>query len=450
MDKEKLIALGKKYLWLTFGRDESFFETEGAILASGEGCYYIDAEGNRYFDAGGGQAALTVGFNHPAIIEAICEQAKKISANPSGWPAPIPAILLAEKIASLSPEGMTKTFFTVTGSDANETAIKIARQYWKMKGKGNKYKTITRWLDYTGSTLAMSAASGFFGPQRTAFEPLPSGFIHINPPYCYRCPYKMTHPDCGIECVNEFRRRVEYEGPDTVACFLGDLIFSTAGTIVSPPEYVKRVRQICDEYEILMIVDEVMTNFGKSGAWFACQIYDIVPDMMTLGKSLSGGYSPIAAVHVKQKIAEAFSGDPSRYFHSGFTFGGNPFSCAVALAHIELIENLGLIAEVPKKHGFIKSELEKLKQSSRIIGDVRGMGLMFSIEMVKDQATKKAFPIEEFSQIAQRESKKLRFNILLGPSTLTIRPPLIASMEDLKVMLDLIAKLISRLEAEFL
>jgi adenosylmethionine-8-amino-7-oxononanoate aminotransferase len=451
MDKEKLTALGKKYLLLNFGQDESAFDLEGAIVASGDGCYIVDMDGKRYFEVGGAHSVLTLGYSHPKMVEAVCEQTKKITLNPQGVPPTVPAILLAEKIASISPEGMTKTFFAVTGSYANEAAVKMARQYFKIRGKGDKYKTITRWHGYTGSTLAMTSASGHSGPRRISFEPLPGGFILINAPYCYRCPYKMTYPDCGIECANELRRTLEYESPETVACFLGEIVLGSGGEIPPPPGYWQRIRQICDEFDILMVADEVITGFGKTGNWFASQTYGVVPDMMTMGKCITGGYAPLSALHVKQEIAKAFSGSPDGGFHTGFTFSGNPLSCAVALANIKLIEELGLIAEVPKNHDFIMSELEKIRQTSRIVGDVRGVGLMLGLEMVKDPSVKEDFPdAAKFNQTMQREAKKLGLHIANPGTRIHIVPPLNVSMEDLQFLMDALAKLVKKLEAEFL
>jgi len=450
-DKKRLIASGKKHLWLSFERGDSFFDEDGAIMASGDGCYWIDVDGNRYLETFGAQGMGTVGYNHPFMIEACIEQVKKMSSHASLWPVPVPEILLAEKLASLVPRGLTKTIFGLSGSDANETAIKIARQYFKIQGKGTKYKTISRWHGYHGSTLAMNAASGHTH-RRTAFEPLPGGFLHINMPYCYRCPYNMTYPDCELACAEELRRVVELEGPSTVACFLGEITTASGGRVVPPPEYPRRIREICDEYDILMILDEVVTGFGKTGTWFECEQYDLVPDILTTGKAICGGYAPLSATTVKEEIAEVFSGSSDRLLHHGFTLAGNPLSCALGLAHIELIEKLGLIAEVPEKAAFLRTELEKMQENSKIIGDVRGKGLLLAMEIVKDKATKELLPAgpEAFARVVSREGRKAGLHAYPAGNRIQFGPSMIVSQEELKQIVDGTARIVRALETEFL
>lgn len=451
MDKEKLIELGKKYLWLGFERDDSFFDRDGAIMAYGDGCWWVDVDGNRYLEIFGSQGMGTVGYNHPYMIEAMLEQMKKVSSNASLWPVPIPAILLAEKLATLVPKGLTKTFFGLTGSDANETAIKIARQYFQMQGKASKYKTVTRWGGYHGSTLAMNAASGHTH-RRISFGPLPDGFIHINMPYCYRCPYKMTYPGCDIECAEEFRRMVELEGPSTIACFLGELTAASGGRITPPPEYPQRIREICNQYDILMIIDEVVTGFGRTGTWFECEQYGIIPDILTTGKSITGGYAPLSATTVKQEIAETFTGKSGKLLHHGFTMGANPLSCAAGLANIELIEKLELIVQVPQKAAFLMAELEKIKENSRSVGTINGKGLLVGLEMVKNKKTRERLPVppEEFAQVAGREGRKVGLHVSAYGSRIQIGPSLIITMDELKFLVDGLAKVIQGIEAEFL
>ena len=379
---------GKKYLWLSFGRDESWFD-QGLILSRAQGHYVYDVGGNRYFDAMSGQGAVMLGYNHPAVVEAMVVQMQKITGNASGWPASVPQIQLAEKIVSLAPPGLSKVFFACNGTDATETAVKIARQYWKLRGKATKYKVIVRWGGYHGSSLAMSAASGYPW-RRKSFEPLPVGFVHIKPPYCYRCPYGLTYPSCGVECAEEFRKVVEYEDPSTVAAYMGEFTIAGGGVIPPPPGYAERVRELCDRYEILMIADEIVTGFGKTGSWFECQQLGVVPDMVTAGKALTGGHAALSAVVAKAEIAQTFSGDSDACLHHGYTFGGMPVACAAGLAAIESVEEQDLVAQVPSKSGFFRQLLEPLRELG-IVGDIRSTGLMVGIELVKDRRTKEGF-----------------------------------------------------------
>lgn len=449
-DKATLIELGKKHLWQSFGRDDSYFDQDGTIIESGDGCYVVDIDGTRYLDVLGAQGASTLGFSDPRMAQAMIEQIGKISSHVSGWPAVRPAIELAAKIASLSPKGLTKTFFGLSGSDANETAIKIARQYHKIRGRGTKFKVISRWGGYHGSTLAMSAASGYTF-RRRSFEPLPGGFVHINRPYCYRCPYRMTYPDCGIECAREFRRVVEYEDPSTVACYIGELTLAGGGNLTPPPEYPKMIRETCDEYDILMIADEVVTGYCRTGTWFESEQFDLIPDIMSMGKGLSGGFAPLSATHVKEEIADAFQGKTENFLHHGFTYGGNPLSCAVALANIEIMEEIDMPRLVREKSEFMGAALADLRGESRVIGDIRVRGLMIGVELVKNPATKEAFPNPDaIVQVVKAEGKKRGMHYFsLGPIIL-LQPPLAISYDEIESVLDATAAVIKEVEARFL
>ena len=448
-DNSELISAAKKHLWLSFGRDESYYDRDGAIIASGRGCHVQDIRGNRYLDAMGGQGAAILGYSEPRVVEAMARQGQRILANPSGFPANDLAVELAERLAALTPGTLSRTFFASSGSEANETAVKIARQYHRIRGQGTKYKAIVRWGGYHGSTLAMTAASGY--PfRRTPYEPLPAGFVHVYPPHCYRCPYHMTYPQCGIECAREVRRRVEMEDPSTVACYLGELTIAGGGCLPPPPEYVRMVRQVCDEYDMLMITDEVVTGFGRTGTWFEGQQYDVVPDIMTMGKGISAGYVPLSAVHVKEEVAQVFHGAPGNLLQHGYTAGGNPLACAAGLAAIQAIEDDQLISQVPEKHGFLMAELGEIQQASAIVGDVRSRGLMIGIELVRDKATKEGFP--DWGAVRDATVGLAKKNGLLvggfGP-TIHMLLPLTITQEELEFVARALARVIPQLEERF-
>jgi taurine-pyruvate aminotransferase len=388
-DKTKLIELAKKYRWPEGGYDSTRYDQPSAIIVGADGGYIIDIDGNRIFESLAGLAGCTLGRSNSYIIEAITRQLKINPIVCSAKQVMPVEILCAKKVASHTPGNLNKVFFGMSGSDANEIAFKIARQYWDIMGQGGKYKIISRWWSYHGGHYGSGAAAGY-PHRRVAFEPFPAGYIHINPPYCYRCLYGKTYPKCDLECAEELCRTIEYEGPSTIAAFIGDLVITALGPKVAPPEYVKRIREICTEYNILMIVDEVVTGWGRMGTWTASEYYNIVPDIITFGKGISALYVPLSAAVVKDEIAEVFTGK-NRFQHI-YTGSGNPLACAAGLATIEYLENEKILDNVKKKSHIVESEMKKIKQDYSSVGNTQNIGLEWGIELVKDRTTKKPFP----------------------------------------------------------
>ena len=387
---DKLVSVAREYLWPTFGRDASFFGLPISIVRSGEGRHIIDSFGNRLLETNACGAAVSLGFNLPEIMEAVSDQMKKvINTTPNSFAPTEPVVWLAEKLASISPGSLKYTIFSSNGSDANETAIKIARHYWKIVGKGTKYKVIHRYPgDYHGMSLSTASASGH--PfRRVPYEPLMAGFIAIHAPNCYRCPYNLTCPECSLLCAQELRQVIEFEDPSTVACFITESTNTGLGIIPPPPGYMKMIRDICDEYEILLIADEVITGFARSGFWFECEKYGIVPDMIAMGKNLSWGCGPLAGTHVKSEIAEVFTGKNT--LQHGYTFGGMGYLAAAGLAGINYVEKHNLLARASEIGDKMARELGAIKDKSPVVGDVRVSGALVGMELVKDKATKEMF-----------------------------------------------------------
>jgi len=449
-DKKQLQQMGKDSMWLGFGRDSSFFDRDASIAVSGDGCWITDIDGHRFLDSSACLGAAVLGYNNPKVIKALVEQAQILCSNASGQPATIPSIQLAHKVATLGMGEKSKLFYALSGSGAVDTALKIARQYWKIAGKSGKYKTITRWGGYHGATLTGTAASGI-PSRRKGFEPLSEAFIHIEPPYCYRCPWVLTYPQCGIECANEFRRTVEREDPSTIACYLGELTLGAGGIIPPPPEYPKLIRQICTENNILMIVDEVITGFGRTGTWFEWQQCGMVPDMVIMAKGISGGYVPVSAVQVKPEIADVFKG-PNVFMH-GYTLGSFPLGCAVGLAVIEVMEEMNILAEVNRKGKLIKALLEKLKDSSPIVGDVRGKGLALTIELVKDKKTRAELPdLGAVRQLVSSVGRKNGVFLAMSPysGSFMFLTPLVINEEEIGILIKAVAAAVKEVEARCL
>ncbi|MEE9612615.1 MAG: aminotransferase class III-fold pyridoxal phosphate-dependent enzyme [Desulfatiglandales bacterium] len=388
-----IVSTAKEYYWPHFAHDASWFDLSTSIIASAEGPYMVDLQGNRLLDVSSAGGPYILGANHPEVMEAMFKQLKKVPGPCAPSFASTPAlILLAEKLASISPGNMKYTIFSSNGTDANETAIKIARNYWKLKGQGSKYKIIGRTRGYHGISLGTSAVSGHIF-RRTPFEPLMGGVFHISAPFCYRCPYNMIHPECGMQCAQELRRTIEFEHPSTVACFIAEPTIGGGGVIPPPPGYMKMVRGICDEYDVLMICDEVINGFGRSGYWFDSEKQGVVPDMLTMGKGIAAGCGPLAGTHVKPEIYEPFAG--TKVLQHGYTYGGMGYLAAAGLAGIEYIENNNLLARVRDLEPKIRKELEMIQNDSPIVGDVRVNGTMVALELVKDKKTKDQFPANE-------------------------------------------------------
>lgn len=427
-EKDSLIEAGKKYYWLPNGKDSSYFDHEGAIVVSTDGCYFVDIGGNRILDSLGCQSSSTLGYNNMEIVDAMNNQMRSMTSIISGWPASPIQILLAEKIAQLSPGSLNKVFYGCNGSDANEAAIKISRQYWKALGKGSKFKIISRWHSYHGAHSGSGAASGYPW-RRKSFEPLPAGYIHTRPPYCYQCVYDLSYPDCEAKCADEVRYTIENEDPSTVAAWIGDLAITALGFAPAPQKYVEKIREICTEYDVLMIVDEVITAFGRTGSWFFTEQYGVIPDIITIGKGLTSGYMPLSATLVKDEISDVFVGENG--LHHVYTFAGTPASCSAALANINILERENVLEEVKEKGEWVASRLNEMQHE--LIANWNCTGLAFSVELAENKHTKKPFASHSLNN--QIIKSGLNKGVLLYPMgkqpIINFAPPLIISYDEL-------------------
>lgn len=440
-DADRIRALAKAHLWGAFAKDPSSYDATASILARAQGCWVEDIHGNRYLDSLAGNTAITLGYSHPVVVEAMARQLPALSQNATYVPASVNQVLLAEKIASLSPGDLTYTIFSNNGTDANETAIKIARQYWKNQGQPGKFKIIGRDRAFHGSSISVLAAGGFI-PRRKQMEPLPPGFAHIATPYYYRSKYPGAVAEASARYADELRQAIEFEDPATVAACLIEQTANSAGVLPPHPDYVRAIRSICDEFGVLMIVDEVVTGFGRTGTWLECLQYGIVPDIVTLAKGITGGHAPLAATHVRKPIAEAFFGSPDRHFNHGYTFGGMAVSCAAALATIAFIEETHLLDTVTRRGAQVTARLQALQQRSPVAGDVRSHGLWAGIELVQDKRTKANWSDPQRTQIAQQVlALGKERGVLLAPFNqygslfIALAPPFVISDSELDQLL---------------
>jgi adenosylmethionine-8-amino-7-oxononanoate aminotransferase len=380
--------LARRHLWMHFTPLAAYAEAEVPIIVRGEGCYVYDEHGNRYLDGLSALFCVNIGHGRADIAQAGADQAKDLGFFTNWSYAHPPAIELAHRIAELAPGDLNRVFFTSGGSEAVESALKLARQYYKLRGKAGKHKLIAREIAYHGTSLGALSATGISG-LRAPFEPLTPGGCHVPNTNTYRLPIGLS-PD---RLADTFAERIEFEGPDTVAAVILEPVQNAGGCFTPPEGYFQRVREICDEYDVLMISDEVICAWGRLGEWFGSQRYDYQPDIITTAKGLTSAYAPMGAVIVSDRLAEPFL-DGSQSFTHGFTFGGHPICAAVAMANLDAFEREGVIDNVRTNEAGFRAMLESLRDLP-IVGDVRGAGYFQAIELVKDKDTKESFTEKE-------------------------------------------------------
>ncbi|MGH3030940.1 MAG: aspartate aminotransferase family protein [Gaiellaceae bacterium] len=370
------------------------------VIDRAEGCHIWDTDGNRYLDALAALYCVNIGYGPwPEIAEAALKQLQRLPffTNWVGFATP-PSLELTEKLTELVPIDVGRIFLVNGGSEAVETALKVARQYHRLRGEPGRYKFVTRRSAYHGTTMGALSVNG--SPTlRSQFEPLLAGCLRAPMPYRYRCPYCSEEPECTLRCADEIDDIVRNESPDTVAAVLMEPVQNSAGSITPPPGYFERVREICDEHGVLLVADEVICGFGRVGDWFGCTRYGIEPDMMTMAKGITSAYAPLGALVASPKVIEPFFAEPKRAFTHGITFGGHPLSCAIALANLAIMEREDLIGRVQRHTSEFRARCQALVGEHPMVGDLRGDGYFWSLELVKDRETKATFTPEERDEL---------------------------------------------------
>jgi adenosylmethionine-8-amino-7-oxononanoate aminotransferase len=388
-DQSRLQELAKRHLWMHFTRMSAYDDHELPIIVKGDGCYVWDEHGKKYFDGLSALFCVNAGHGRAELGEAAAKQAKELGFY-TNWTFAHPlAIELAARVASLAPGDLNRVFFTSGGSEAVESAIKLTRQYHRLRGEGTRYKIIARQTAYHGTTMGALIATGI-GGIRSAFEPLPPGGCHVANTNSYRNPE-------WLDPAEEIAKRIEFEGPETVAAVILEPVQNSGGCFTPPEGYFQRVREICDEYGVLLISDEVICSWGRLGHYFGCERYGFQPDLITTAKGITSAYAPMGAVIARDEIFEPFTEGTSMFTH-GLTFGGHPVSAAVAMANLDVFEREDLCGRVRQYEGEFRSMLEGLRDLP-IVGDVRGAGYFMAIELVKDQDTKETFSHEESEEL---------------------------------------------------
>lgn len=368
-------------------------------IVEAKGCYLTDEGGKKYLDAAGGVAVVNIGHGVEEVAEAMYQQALKVDFVYGGSVVADSRTELGDRLARFAPEGMGHVFFCSGGSEATESAVKAARQFHIETGRPSKHKVIARWLSYHGNTIGGLSLSG--RPSWRAYcAPYLLDFPHIAPPNCYRCWFGKTYPECGMQCAWELERAIKLEGPDDVAAFIAEPIIGTTVTAVAPPkEYYKIIREICDRYNVLMIMDEVITGVGRTGRNWGIEHYDVTPDIIAVAKGLSGGYAPIGAVLVNDRVFDAYYSGSGQFWHS-FTFGGNPVSCAAGNAVLKYIEDHKLVDRAAVMGARLLDLLKKRLSAHPLVGAVRGTGMLIGLEFVKGKKTHEPFSAE--SQVIEK------------------------------------------------
>ena len=449
----------EQFLRHIFVRDQMAEWTKNPlIMAKADGVHYWDVNGKRYLDALSGIYVVSVGHNNRRVIEAIRSQLDTLTFSPVMHGTNPLAIKLANLLSELAPdtaqengrEGGWTVKFQCGGSEVTEAAIKLARQYHKLTGSPGKYKVIGRYHAWHGSTMGSLSAGGLKS-RKTVNEPLAPGFLHVFPPTCYRCPFGKTYRECGITCATLVGDVIELEDPATVAAVIVEPIGHTGGIIDPPEEYLPILRELCTKHNVLLIFDEIITGIGRTGNMFAAQTFGVTPDVICVGKGLSGGYVPISAMLCRKAIADAFWGPASSNpgFVEGHTFEGNPISCAAGIAVLREILERDLCGNARVQGQRLRAGFERLAKKHGIIGDLRGKGLLQGIEFVKNPATKERFPND--LAIGVRIGRRALQNGLLfrfDPHWIAFGPPLISTAEQIDEMVAILDRSMGEVLAE--
>ncbi len=397
-------------------------------MTKSKGVWFWDGDGNKWLDFSSQLININVGHQHPKVLEAIKKQVDELCfAGPSF--ATEPRGQLGKKLAEVT--GLAKSFFCLGGAEANENAMKIARLYT------GRDKIITRYRSYHGATMGSMSASG--DPRRWPVEPGIPGIVRAFDPYCYRCPFGKAPDSCKRECVSHIEEIIQMEGPHTIAAIMVEGITGSNGLLVPPDDYYPKLRALCDKHGILLITDEVMSGFGRTGKWLSTQHYGIKPDIVTSAKGLTSGYMPLGAVIVSQAIADFFE---DHMLWGGLTYSGHPVSCAAAVANLAVYEEEHLFENTVKQGQYLGERLEAMRKKYACVGDVRYIGLFSVIELVKDKATKEPLaPFNGTSAEMQKLASHLKAKHIYAFSRFNmvwICPPLVINRDELKYGLDVI------------
>jgi adenosylmethionine-8-amino-7-oxononanoate aminotransferase len=440
---EALQELAKRHLMMHFTRHSEYRHGDVPVISHGEGCWLYDTKGNRYFDGLAGLFCTQIGYSYgDELGEAAKRQMEELPFY-TNWNYAHPrAIELAAKVADLAPGDLNRAMFVSGGSEANETIIKLVKQFHQLNGEHRRYKMIARRIAYHGTTLGALSLTGI-APLKTPFEPLMAGVRHVSNTNRYRRPLGETEEEFTAFLLDELRGVIEHEGPSSVAAIFMEPVQNAGGTFTPPEGYFQGVRAICDEYGILLVADEVICGFGRLGEWFGSTRYDIRPDLVTFAKGVGSAYVPLGGVLMTDRVAEPFL-EGATVLNHGITYGGHPVATAVALKNLEVMERDDVIGNVRRNEPYFRGLLEKLAEKP-IVGDIRGAGYFHSLELVKDKDTHETFDADESEHLLRGFLSRRLFEAGLicraddrGEPVIQLSPPLIATREELDFVHDVL------------
>jgi putrescine aminotransferase len=426
-------------------------QNAGVIMDKAKGISFYDTEGKEYIDGASQLVCVTLGYKYnDEIAAAAAEQLKKLPYMTNFWGFTHPSLIeCSQRLAKLTPEGLDHFCFTNGGSESTETSFQLARRYWKIKGT-NKYKIISLYNSYHGVMYGAVTATGLaMGAFSSGFTPLVPGFIKAPSYYCYRCMLGLNYPECGIECARQLEKIIQLEGPDNVAAFIVEPVHGTAGHMPPPPEYWPIIRNICTKYDVLLIADEVMTGFGRTGKAFGVEHSGVKPDMMTLAKGITSSYIPFGAVVMNDKVYDALKGS----FFAGATFSGHPVSAAVSAKVMEIYVRDKIFENAAKMGKYAMDRLKAQFLPLPCVGEVSGLGLMIGIEIVEDKATRKGFdPASGVMHAIQDKALENGLFVRVSDQSwssanrISFCPPLVVTKEEVDRILDILYPIVSSLK----
>jgi adenosylmethionine-8-amino-7-oxononanoate aminotransferase len=439
-DNAALQEAAKRHMWLHFTRHSSYATADLQIITRGEGQYVYDSAGKRYLDGLAGLFVSQIGHGRVEVAEAAARQAAELAYFPLWSYAHPRAIELAERLANNAPGDLNRVFFTTSGSEAVESAWKLAKQYFKLTGQPSRYKVLSRAIAYHGTSHGALAITGL--PDiKIPFEPLPPGGVRVPNTNFYRAPAFVADDVVafGRWAADEIESAILREGPESVAAVYLEPVQNSGGCFPPPPGYFQRVREICDEYGVLLVSDEVICAFGRLGYMFGCERYGYQPDVITFAKGVTSGYAPLGGMIVRDYLMEPYLRDQTSFLH-GVTFAGHPVSCAVALANLDVFEKEDLLDNVRTNEHAFRATLEKLNDLP-IVGDIRGDGYFYGIELVKDKATRETFDDAESERLLRGFLSHALFDAGLicraddrGDPVIQLSPPLTCTQEHFDEM----------------
>ena len=415
--------------------DHKALSTIGArIITKAEGCWLWDSDGNRILDGMAGLWCVNVGYGRQELVDAATRQMAELPYYNTFFQSATPAsVELAAKLATIAPAGLERAFFANSGSEANDTVVKLARYFWNMQGRPEKKTIISRKLAYHGVTMAAASLSGLTPMHPQSDLPLP-GFEHVDAPYWYGAGSDLTPEAFGELAAKELEERIIKLGPETVAAFVGEPIQGAGGVIIPPDGYWQEIQAICKRYDVLLIADEVICGFGRTGRWWGSETFDIRPDIMTMAKGLSSGYLPISAVMVGERVGESLAESGEEWVH-GFTYSGHPVAAAVALENIRILEEEGLAERASGSIGETFSRMLASLEDHPLVGETRSVGLIGAIELVEDKAARKHFPEERSVGLTCRDHC-IRNGLVMRAvrDIMVLSPPLIISEAEIETI----------------